>query len=231
MKILGVSLIGYREWTESLGYDREWKIQIVQSSLVRSLMEVCHKVEAFPLPLRYDSFLVIVDGVSKDDILRIIDGIKMISPVRVKACLEYGKTPREAQEKASRCLNESSEDVVLREYKDENVVSVHFDLNGFTEISRKDSIYNTFIYMMDIYVKIAKFIYNLGGIIQYLGGDNILGFLNETNLEEILTLIKYNLKIGIGIAKTPVKAVSLAAEALDEIRRNRERLWLIKRSY
>jgi len=231
VKVLGVSLLGYKEWTESLGYDREWRIQIVQSNLVKSLMEVCHEVEAFPLPLRYDSFLVIVDGVSNDNILKIINSIKSSSPVKVKACVEYGKTPREAQERASECLNKNSEEINIKEYNDENVVSVHFDLNGFTEISKRESIYNTFIYIMDIYVKIAKFIYNLGGVIQYLGGDNILGFLNENNFEEVLNLVKYNLKIGIGIAKTPMKAVTLAAEALDEIRKNREKQWMIKRLY
>jgi Uncharacterized conserved protein len=27
VKVLSLELVGYREWTESLGHDREWRIQ------------------------------------------------------------------------------------------------------------------------------------------------------------------------------------------------------------
>ncbi|WP_157042941.1 GTP cyclohydrolase IIa [Sulfuracidifex metallicus] len=33
MKVFAIRLHHYREWTETLGYDREWKIQKTQAKL------------------------------------------------------------------------------------------------------------------------------------------------------------------------------------------------------
>jgi GTP cyclohydrolase IIa len=230
MKVLAFALEGYREWTESLGYDREWKIQIVQNNLARTLMKVSYEVNAFPLLLRYDYFLVLVDGVTKEGMMKIFNSVKEISPVNVKACLGYGKTPILAQINASYCVNNINNDVYLEDYGvDENVTALHFDLNGFTEISKRDSIYKTYLYITNIYLNIAKKLEEVGGISQYLGGDNIIGFIREEDIPRIIEIIDTKIKVGIGIGRNPRESIKLAAEALHEIRIKRDKMWNIKK--
>ena len=58
-KVVKVILRGYREWTEEIGDDREWKIQMIQNELERTATKIAASVEAFYLPTRKDILIFI----------------------------------------------------------------------------------------------------------------------------------------------------------------------------
>ncbi|MDT7860787.1 MAG: GTP cyclohydrolase IIa [Saccharolobus sp.] len=233
MKVLAINLLNYREWTEKLGQDREWLIQKTQNEFMMKIHKICAEYGTFPLQLRYDNFIMVVDGISTEQLTVMKKDIRKLLPFDIKTCLGFGKTPLEAQMNASLCLYNSK----IRENLDQNgmnnepVVALHFDLNYNTLSLKSTSIYDSFLEIMEIYLELARFLYKIGGIMQYLGGDNFLGFISINNIEDAVYKIEENkkLKLGIGIAYNARNAIKLATSALDEIRLNREKRWRIKK--
>lgn len=67
-----IRLIGYREWTETLGSDREHVIQGIQAQLHRELVNGFSKVNAWAHPLRYDYLFAITNGVNREGLMSVI---------------------------------------------------------------------------------------------------------------------------------------------------------------
>lgn len=214
MKIAEINLVGYREWTESLGFDREWKIQHFQHSFTASLTRLASEINSFLLTYRYDSYIFLLDGVKVENFYSILDKIKELSPVPINVCLGFGETLLEAERN---CYNED-----LKDKYDEKIVLAHFDLDSF---SRKRSSFNAYLEIYDIYTKIFDFSRNIGGLAYYFGGDNIGVFMGLDKVEEAKQIVSEldNLKVGIGIGDTPREAVTKAAKALHIIRTYRDR--------
>ncbi|MEM1600001.1 MAG: GTP cyclohydrolase IIa [Sulfolobaceae archaeon] len=229
MKVLAIQLLDYKDWTESLGTDREWIIQKTQHEFMKEIHKIAASYNAFPLQLRYDNFIILVDGISKNDIISLTRSIREHLPVEIKTCLGYGETPLDAQSKASECLNRNVVEP-LKEYKDELLAALHFDINHNTKSLKHTTIYDSFLEITQTYLHIAKILYEYGGIVQYLGGDNYLGFISSDDVPKFVNEFKDDrLKLGIGIAKNARNAIKLATDALEEIRVNRENRWYIKR--
>lgn len=230
MKILLMEFIGYKEWTESLGYDREWKIQDIQSSIYKVVNDEISRVGGFALPVRYDGLIILADGIPSGSLLEIYTKVKEISPSKVSACIGYGKTPREAEINAHNCiLNSLSGEPKFDTFYDDNVVACHFDYNNFTLLTRELSFYNAYMRIMRLYSKLSEIIYDIGGITQYLGGDNMIAFIDEDTLDKIIKIVENmdEIKVGIGIGKNARSAMAGATRALDEIRSKREDKWKI----
>ncbi|EZQ03101.1 MULTISPECIES: GTP cyclohydrolase IIa [Acidianus] len=230
MKILVIEFINYREWTETLGTDREWIIQTTQHRLAASSNEIVSKEGSFLLPLRYDYYLIPVDGISEYQKLEIFKGISSISPLPIRACEEYGKTPLEAQTKATQCLDKLGEGrIEISTSRDEDVIVGHFDLNGFSNLSRQ-SVYEAFLKVNRIYTSITEMAKEIGGITQYLGGDNIIVLSTIDNISDLIDITKRitDVKLGIGRGKNPRLAMKGATSALETIRSNRELRWIVK---
>ncbi|WP_338600978.1 GTP cyclohydrolase IIa [Sulfolobus tengchongensis] len=230
MKILAVKLLGYKEWTESLGYDREWLIQKVQNEFMMRIHEIAAEYNTFPLQLRYDNFLMIVDGIASTQLSQMLKDIQQYLPVKIRACLGFGKTPLEAQSIASSCLsNEKRND--FKDYVDEKIAALHFDINYNTQSLHHISIYDSFMEIIDVYLRLSKFLYKIGGIIQYLGGDNYLGFISISDIEKVIEIVKNDdkIKVGIGIGSNARNAIRLATTSLEKIRDNREMAWHIEK--
>jgi GTP cyclohydrolase IIa len=230
MKILLMEFIGYKEWTESLGYDREWKIQDIQSSIYKVVNDEISRVGGFALPVRYDGLIILADGIPSGSLLEIYTKVKEISPSKVSACIGYGKTPREAEINAHNCiLNSLSDEPKFDTFYDDNVVACHFDYNNFTLLTRELSFYNAYMRIMRLYSKLSEIIYDIGGITQYLGGDNMIAFIDEDTLDKIIKIVENvdEIKVGIGIGKNARSAMAGATRALDEIRSKREDKWKI----
>lgn len=219
----------YREWTEGLGEDREWIIQKTQNEIMRTIHEISSEYYAFPLQLRYDNFLIIVNSLTPEQISQMVKDINDQIPLRVSTCLGSGNTPLEAQQNASRCIPNDHGDNY--NYHDDHVTALHFDINHNTERLRKISIYESFIEIMDVYSLLIKFLYSIGGITQYLGGDNFLGFVSDNVIYKVTEKIDSleGLKVGIGISKNARNAIKLATSALDDIRKDRSEKWKIKK--
>ncbi|WP_162582725.1 GTP cyclohydrolase IIa [Acidianus brierleyi] len=234
MKILAVELYKYKDWTESLGLDREWIIQNEQHSLAYKINTLSAELGAFLLPLRYDFFIILVDGIRNSHIKFIFNEIKRLSPVRPRACVGYGRTFIEAQQNAAECIkNTEPENIGIGEYDNEQIVSCHFDIDNFTKLSTDISFYKAFIDINKLYSILSEKIYELGGISQYLGGDNILAFTDKNNVKNILNIVEdmKDIKVGIGIGSNARISIKNSTEALEKIRELRNCKWRIVPKY
>jgi GTP cyclohydrolase IIa len=228
VKVLAVELYKYKEWTESLGYDREWIIQGIQHEVAMRANKVSAELGAFLLPLRYDFFALLVDGLRESELRFIFKEIGRVAPVPIRGCLGYGESFAEAQRHASLCLSDLLPgEMKDGNYKDEEVVSAHFDVDGFTSLTRVTSFYDAFLNVNRLYSSLSEKVYELGGISQYLGGDNIIAFFGRKNVKDVIDLVHYidNVKVGIGVGRNARFSMMNATEALERIRLSRNAKW------
>ncbi len=224
-RITVYELVGYREWTESLGGDREHIIQDTQARIYSNLQRFLSSKQAFLLPLRYDYMIGITSSVREAVIkesLRVLEGY---SPVPVRAVSVSDKSLQDAVKKATIMLSKISMNSLkyIGSCENECVAAIHFDVNDFTSYTSKGfSVYDTYVYVMDLFALLSKTILELDGILQYLGGDNIIAFINPAKVDLASNIIKdlKSIKAGIGLARTARKALELAAEGLDSIRKS-----------
>ena len=83
MQVTIVKLVNYREWTETLGYDREHIIQEVQGKLHEVVVREFAKYEAFAHPLRYDYMIAFTNGLDLSVHREILMNLMKVSPVPV----------------------------------------------------------------------------------------------------------------------------------------------------
>ena len=207
-------LKGYREWTESLGSDREWKIQSVQHAMASRISELAASIGSFAIPHRYDSFVLLTDGVKGDDVDGVIRGFSSFSPVGVEVCHGFGEDYLQA---LGNCYDDRYGGA-----PDSEVAVAHFDLDGFTDL--KDGA-EAYVRAVKLVAEAQGFFLPRGALIHYLGGDNVVAFLppGELGLIEDFLRGKPGIKVGVGRGRTAREALSLAAEGLDGIRRSRPR--------
>ncbi len=212
---------GYREWTESIGSDREWKLQITQSKIYYTLQEIASHVNGFILPLRFDYMILVASGLNPKSIEKIYHAADSVSPVPVRIASSCGETPLKAIEKAWSHLEGITRGVIIGEpCSKDYVVAAHFDINGITERTKKEGLIPTYTAVLSLISKLQEESSRYGAIAQYLGGDNVLALLPYNNYQAIIeSLIKLeDLKVGVGIARSSRRALTLAAEALHKIR-------------
>lgn len=217
MKLSVIKLKGYREWTESLGYDREWKIQSFQHNFLSTLTNLASEINSFVITYRYDSYIMLIDGVKTENISYFLNKIQEISPVPIEPCFGYGKSPLEAEENCNYYEIEK-----INEINDDKILVAHFDLDGF---STKRQLFKAYLEVYEIYNTIFSTSMKLGGLPYYFGGDNIGVFLSANNLKDIVEMIKdlSNVKVGVGIGNNPKESLKNATKALDTIRLFRDR--------
>jgi len=222
-----VELVGYRFWTESLGSDREWIIQTTQARIYNVLHKEFSNIGSFLYSLRYD-YMVFIDGNSKPQkYINILNKARKVSPVPLRIAISCGKTPVEAQSKATRALLSMEVQGLLFDVPSKcrlsPIAAIHSDFNDFTGKIKEVSIYETYSELTKFYVRLKNFIMRNGGLTFYLGGDNFVSFLPVRKLNKAIKFLKEvpHLKSGIGVHKIPRRALTLATKALDEIRENR----------
>jgi len=204
-----VVLKGYREWTESLGDDREWIIQSVQARIEKVASEEVAKCGGFYLPGRKDVLIFLLNNVPFDCIKKALEELEKISPVSLQVNMGFGRTPLEALRSKR----------VLRG-QEAPIAAVHLDIDSFTARER----YLGYVKVMEVYSNILSMSLGFGGLCAYLGGDNILVFLDtkyHNSFSETVFQLYPNMKIGVGIGRTPREAVTKAASSLSFLRRDR----------
>ena len=224
IRIAVLEQIGYREWTESIGSDREWKIQEIQAGIYREAQRTATRHGAFVLPLRYDYMVVITSNLTEDEEKEILESVSSLSPVAVRLSSDIGPTPLDAESNAWSHLGKI-EPGRIGHFGNSNefVVVSHIDLNNIKAITEKLGAFKTYTIMLNILERINKISNEKGGLAQYLGGDNILVLLPHKNYEELVRkLVEIDdLKGSIAVAPRARDAMELAAEALHEIRLKR----------
>ncbi len=226
-----IELVGYREWTETLGEDREWKIQSIQSKLYQELQLEAANIGSYLIPLRIDYMVILLENTGISN--KFLKTLKRFSPVPFRIAVVKHISPILAEKQASQLLSNTKLNSVLEIEKcDGKEISViaHIDINNITGRVREngESIYTTFLDIIHYYYGIQKTFVSLNGITTYLGGDNILVYLPYQNVNRIKDYLDEKLKAGVGIANTPRRAVSLATKALDDIRREKRKNKAIK---
>jgi GTP cyclohydrolase IIa len=226
-----VELRGYREWTESLGEDREWVIQAAQSRVYRAAQEEAKEHGAFIIPLRYDYMVILSSGVEESSQRSIVKAVAEASPVPVRAASTCSRDPIEALRMAQRLLARVGPGGLEVEACDgpgsEWAAVAHVDVDDITEATWSTSAYDAYLSVLRLHHYLAEEAAAAGAVVQYLGGDNILVILPPeeplgvttrllSSLEGLLGGV--SLKAGVGVSRTPRAALALAARALHDIR-------------
>ena len=216
-----IRLIGYREWTETLGPDREHIIQRVQAKLHGELINEFSRLNAWAHPLRYDYLFAITNGLNNDELTRIIKELSEYSPVPLSSGTYADANPRIAEREAFRLAMKASPGESLIGGGDDGYVAIaHIDLIDSTTSTEWTSSYQLYEYVWGVVNQVRLYLAPYGGITLYLGGDNIVSIvqptINEEGLKPLANLI--SARIGVGIARNGRTAMKLATEALDSLR-------------
>ncbi|MHC1601455.1 MAG: GTP cyclohydrolase IIa [Candidatus Nezhaarchaeales archaeon] len=215
VKVGLLRLMNYETWISSLGYDREHFIQINQHRILEEVYKQGASIGAFPVPLTYDLIALILNSIESSDYLGIIEALTSISPVPIRALIGQGATYTEALINVSE-VKSQFDDVI-----EEPTVAVHVDLNDYYEVLKREGPYHAYRVIMKLAEELRRLALKVGGLATYIGGDNVLAFIpiNSTDnfVKEVLD--KADVKVGVGIAPIPRKAVALSTEALATIRK------------
>lgn len=227
VKIGVLEQIGYREWTEEIGDDREWRIQRTQALFYSTVQDAASRRGGFVIPVRYDYMLVLASSLDARDLAFILETAKGASPVPVRMAAACGSTPVEAADRAWKLLPEAGEGGLAFEAceEPEYVAVGHLDINNITEATRSEGVVKTYTAVMKTMAELATRAYERGAITQYLGGDNVLVVLPIDGLSDVIEdlVMIDDLKAGVGVAASARRALELAARALRAIRTGRVR--------
>lgn len=217
MKTILLSLKGYKEWTESLGSDREWKIQIFQHSFSSLLYERFSKINSYVIPLGFDKYIILADGIKETYLMKVIEDISYYATTPIEVCKGYSES---LYMSLFSCVE------TLDNFPDEKLLVAHYDIDGFTKSNLKEGIER----INELSLIVSKIAKKVNGIYQYFGGDNFGVFASEKDLDLILSEIDIKgVKIGIGIGENARKALENATKALDLIRIKRDTQWKVLR--
>ncbi len=211
-----VEFVGYREWTESLGKDREWFIQLTQSKVYQVIQSYASGYGGMALPLRYDYQVILLPY--DTDVRGFNDGLRKVlqgySPTPVNTLVACGKV----RELLKTVFSEGAYGGGVN-CLPESLAVAHADLNDFTSRTRSLGIYRTYSEVLNVIAYYANELRDVA-IVQYLGGDNIVSVCDEEDVDKVLDVLGSvnSIKVGVGVSKIPRKAFMLAAEALDSIR-------------
>ncbi|MEB3779728.1 MAG: GTP cyclohydrolase IIa [Desulfurococcales archaeon] len=227
IRVAVLELIGYREWTEALGSDREWFIQVTQSELYALTQKIAASHGGHVLPLRYDYMVILASNMTRGSLEKVLYHVSGNSSVPVRMASSCGQTPLEAESRAWDVLRATRPgELTFEECSSEDVAIAHIDINDITSMTREMGASRTYYMVLDLLHRISRKAYRYGAIVQYLGGDNILATLPTNSYRSVVEdLVSEgdNLKAGVGYAPRAREALALAAEALHEIRSERDK--------
>ncbi|MCE4625912.1 MAG: GTP cyclohydrolase IIa [Desulfurococcales archaeon] len=221
MRLALIELMGYREWTESLGYDREWLIQEAQASIYRSLQDTVSSMRGFAMPLRHDFLLAVSTGLSREQHEAILDKVRLESRIPVRMASVPGLNPSEALNKAHKLLQRVAPgEVEYVDGDDGRTVMAHVDINGISRKTRERGLVESLVVISEFIATVTKMAAKHGGIAQYLGGDNIIVLLPDNDYMAFAEAVVEvsDVKVGIGVSRLPRRAMELSSKALHMIR-------------
>ena len=219
-------------------------LQILQANLYSSIQRAFANLGGLVFFNRFDEMLAITNGITLAQHENIKQTIQDQFPVTLSMSIGVGHTPYEAQQKASKLLQQmgSAQSSARRSVMacertlgldDSHVQVIHFDIDEVTRtFTDHVSAYETSLLVMTLYAELMKVFQERQALMFFLGGDNFMGIANGLSIQEVNSVIEeyrtknVKLKCGIGIARTARRAAELAAENLDNIRRNGKQLIL-----
>lgn len=212
-----IVLIGYREWTEEIGYDREWIIQKRQSAIYLAAMDAAAASGGYIVPFSHDIMVAVLNGVPRENIEEIYRVVSHESPVPV--AMRVVATNRPGWDRVPMEPGITIED----DYDGGGVAALHIDLDMVGNERLRKGFLQPFAEVMRLYIRLVEDALPKGYIPSYVGGDNIILFAPEENIDDALGLVMKAIgdgryKVGIGIDNNPRAALARAAHALSVIR-------------
>jgi len=204
-----IRLVNYREWIESLGFDREWVVQVVQSRIYSDIQSYVKDFNGFVLPLRYDVQVAILPrSIPINDVVKGLEGLLRKFPQINAKVDSYCGLPHEVLINGLNVSDCTSTEVCV----------AHIDLNNFTLRSVSEGYYRPYVEVLNIVTTLARRFMGKA-VLQYLGGDNLVVVTSLKYLDEVIKeSVDSDVKVGVGISEIPRKAFELAAKALSILR-------------
>lgn len=236
IQITLIQIDNYGPWTVTPKSKPEAYLQSLQSRLFADIEDEFSSHGGLVFSTRFDNMLAATNGISLDEHRKIQDKIHDKYPVTVSMGVGVGETPREAQEEASKALQElgssqsaERQGVLAGEalnLGDEGWVQIaHMDVNHATPMTDNEPVYDTYRLIQEVHSTLVRNLLKFGTLAFYTGGDNFMAFANklsEEDLEKVFGIVEeetgVRLKAGIGCAPTAVEAAGLADEGLHGIR-------------
>lgn len=234
-----IQIDNYGPWTMELGNDREYRLQMLQSSLYSDLQEHISNKNGLAFYNRFDEILAITNGIGLEEHASIQEEILSKYPFTISMSVGRGNTPYEAQHMASVVLQHAGsaqsnkrKRLLLgtpQDSPDDRVQMVHIDVDHATQkYVDVISAFETTMMMRKLSVALAEQFLKKKALTFYFGGDNFASVANGVRTDAIEKIFEItgqelhlSLKGGIGIARTARKAMELATANLDMIREER----------
>ncbi|MHA1797170.1 MAG: GTP cyclohydrolase IIa [Candidatus Helarchaeota archaeon] len=234
-----IQIDNFGPYTETLGDNREHKIQILLSEIFIELQKLFNEKNGFVFSASKDNLIAISNGFTIEDHLQILNEIERKFPITVSMGIGVGETPLDAEHDASKALRmkgsaQSSRRKVLGynghafPIKDDITIA-HVDINFYTKIATdKHAQYENFMNLNKSYLTLMNDFKEHGALCFFNGGDNFITVcpdsITHQDLENILSSYEskhapWKLKMGIGKAKNILDAISQANKCLHQIRK------------
>lgn len=234
-----IKLEGYGPWTLSLGSDREYQLQILQSKIYSDLQDLFSNKNGIVFSNRFDEFIAVTNQINLDDHVEICDEIsKKYDKIRISMAIGIGTTPLESNKKSfyvknkkEYCIrpdiytvkeslmeksNESKEIDLKMGTEIKDVKILHVDINNSTTITKNLCAYEISNLIISLYSKISDIFLKEESLAFYLGGDNfmIIAKKNMTleKVKEIIDLLTQSTKINLNCGIGNGKTGRKAAE-------------------
>ncbi|MFX0070527.1 MAG: GTP cyclohydrolase IIa [Candidatus Hermodarchaeota archaeon] len=233
-----IQIDNFGPYTEEMGHNREHRIQILLSKIYIFLQKEFNRFGGLVFSASKDNMIAVSNGISIKYHQIIIDKLEKRFPITVSMGIGIGNTPLDAQNEASKVLidNGSAQSsrkkvLVYNGHKlpiFDNVKVAHVDINYYTKLATDvNPFYNNYIDLNRGYLTLMEGFLTIGVLCFFNGGDNFIcicpNSMEPNDLKPTLKLFEYKhkpwkLKVGIGVGKNILDAISKANICLKEIR-------------
>ncbi len=234
-----VQIDNYGPWTVTPKPHKEAELQSLQANLLSELEKEFSARKGLIFPTRFDNMIAITNGVPVEEHRKIQQVINGKFPITISMGIGAAPTPYEAQVIATLALQHAggSRSAERRgvlagagvKTPDEDWVQItHMDVNHSALITDSEPIYDTHILLQKTYLALMSSLLRRKALVFYTGGDNFMApsnGLDPRELADVFSEVKrelgFELKAGVGAARTAELAASLASEGLHEIRQGK----------
>lgn len=241
-----IKLEEYGQWTLTLGSDREYQLQILQSNIYADLQDLFSNKNGVVFFNRFDEFIALSNRINIDEHRKIYEIIsKKYGSIKFSMSIGTGETPLKSSRNSQFIknkmdynlnpfiygnwypVNDSSQETQINFGNENNDVKIlHIDINNSKDLTKNLSSYEITNIIIKLYSTISDVFLKEECLTFYLGGDNFMIIAKDSiTIERVKEIIdsliqstKINLNCGIGTGDTGRKAAEIATKSLDLIR-------------
>jgi GTP cyclohydrolase IIa len=234
-----IKLEGYGPWTLSLGSDREFQLQILQSKIYSDLQELFSNKNGVVFSNRFDEFIAVSNQITIDEHGEIYDQIsKKYDKIKISMAIGIDETPLKSIRNCHYIKNKKeygirphiygNVDNISNGYQffskydsntgtfDKDVQIIHVDINNSKELTKDLSSYEITNLIIKLYSNISDMFLKEESLTFYLGGDNFMIIAKENmitqRVKEIIDSLSKLTKINLNCGVGYGKTGRKAAE-------------------